>query len=45
MSTSFLIEASVTGLAILLYLLYQYIKVLRELVELLREELEKDEDE
>lgn len=43
MTTSFLIELGVTGLGILLYLLYQYIKVLRELVELLREELEKED--
>lgn len=45
MSTSFLIEASVAGLVILLYLFYQYIKLMRELVDLIKEELEKDEDE
>ena len=43
MTASFLIELGVTGLAILLYLFYQYIKVLRELVELLKEELEKED--
>ena len=42
-TTSFLIEIGVTGFVILLYLFYQYIKVLRELVELLREELEKED--
>lgn len=43
MTTSFLIEVGVTGFVILLYLLYQYIKVLQELVELLREEMEKED--
>lgn len=45
MTTSFLIEAGVAGLVVLLYLLYQYIKLMRELVELLREELEREKDE
>lgn len=43
MTTSFLIEIGVTGMVILLYLFYQYIKALRELVELLREEMEKED--
>lgn len=43
MTASFLIEIGVTGFVILLYLFYQYIKVLRELVELLRKEMEKED--
>ncbi len=37
MTTSFIIEVSVTGLVILLVLLYRFIELFRQLVDLLRE--------